>query len=229
MKTSIQIHNRTITLFRDTDKPCPLIIMNQYAGVPGHDNSVVWKACQGIHTPSFTLAVLNKTDEEWNDEMTPWYAPPLFPGDTACGGKADQYLSELTCTIIPELKTLLNPTYVALAGYSLAGLFSVYAMYKTDIFDRIVSGSGSFWYPDIVTFIKTHEIKKSPQRLYFSLGDQECKDPTPLLQSVQTNTQAVHEWFANLGITTIFELNHGNHYQHIAQRMARGIQWMLED
>ena len=46
--------------------------------------------------------------------------------------------------ILPKAKELMEgePKFTGIAGYSLAGLFAVYAMYKTDVFDRVASMSG---------------------------------------------------------------------------------------
>lgn len=40
--------------------------------------------------------------------------------------------------------------FIGIAGYSLAGLFALYALYKTDVFTRVASMSGSLWFPGIM-------------------------------------------------------------------------------
>ncbi|MCD8397614.1 MAG: hypothetical protein LUD12_10640 [Lachnospiraceae bacterium] len=68
--------------------------------------------------------------------MTPWPIPPISKGDTPCSGGADIYLKQLTGELLPQIEAslLFPPEYCVLAGYSLAGLFAVYAAYKTDSF-----------------------------------------------------------------------------------------------
>ena len=77
--------------------------------------------------------------EDWNRDLTPWPAEGVFKRGENFGGKADAYLALLTETIIPRTEEALAliPRFRALAGVSLAGLFSVYAAYRTDLFSRI--------------------------------------------------------------------------------------------
>ena len=81
--------------------------------------------------------------------MAPWDIPPISKNDTPCTGGADSYLDLLLSKIIPEAERQLRgtPVWRGIAGYSLAGLFAVYAMYQTGAFSRIASMSGSLWFP----------------------------------------------------------------------------------
>ena len=165
----------------------------------------------------------------WDDEMSPWESPPLFKGDTPCTGGADAYLATLTGEILPEILSRLPaaPSFLSLAGYSLAGLFAVYATYRTNLFSRIASASGSFWFPGFMDFARKHEPIKSPERVYFSLGDKEAKTRNKILRTVEDNTRALYARYENAGVNTVFELNPGNHFQDAPERMAKGIAWIL--
>ena len=116
-----------------------------------------------------------------------------------------------------------EPAYLGIAGYSLAGLFAVYAMYRTDVFDRIASMSGSLWFPDFKEYCMAHEIKRKPDKLYISLGDKECKTKQPLLKTVQENTEALVAYYKELDMDVTWELNPGNHFKDAALRSAKGI------
>ena len=82
---------------------------------------------------------------DWNKDLSPWESPSLYKKEESFSGGADAYLLLLTEKIIPAICDLLGtkPSYVALAGYSLAGLFSMYSAYNAEIFARIASVSGS--------------------------------------------------------------------------------------
>ena len=110
-------------------------------------------------------------------DLTPWPAERVFKRGEDFGGKADDYLALLTEKIIPHTEEALSlqPRFRALAGVSLAGLFSVYAVYRTDLFDRIASISGSLWYDDFLAFMRAHRPSGRLKRVYFSLGDRERK------------------------------------------------------
>ena len=114
-----------------------------------------------------------------------------------------------------------------IAGYSLAGLFALYAIYQTDLFSHVGSMSGSLWFPRMKECLFSHEPKRRPDRMYFSLGDKESKTRNPVLKSVRQNTEEIHAFYQSKGVDTVFQLNPGNHYNHAAERTAACIVWML--
>lgn len=131
--------------------------------------------------------------------------------------------------IMPEAEALLPgaPAWRGLAGYSLAGLFALYALYQTDVFARAASMSGSFWFEGIMEYVCSHEMKRKPDCLYFSLGDKESSTDNPILNVVQQNTQEIETLCHGKGIETTFVLNSGSHYQACNKRTAAGIHWIL--
>lgn len=64
---------------------------------------------------------------------------------------------------------------VGITGYSLAGLFAVYAIYRTDVFSGGCM-SGSVWFPGFKEYIFSRELKRRPDCIYFSLGGQGNQD-----------------------------------------------------
>ena len=84
------------------------------------------------------------------------------------------------------------------------------------------------WFPGIKEYIFSHEMKAKPRRLYFSLGNKECKTRNPYLKTVQQNTQEIYEFYRSQGVDALFQLNPGNHFVHAPERIAAGIGWMLE-
>ena len=143
-------------------------------------------------------------------------------------GGADAYLQFLTQQVLPQAETGLNGIlWRGLAGYSLAGLFTVYALYKTDLFSRAASMSGSLWYPGFKDFALAHNMAKVPEYMYFSLGDKEARARNQYLKSVQQCTEELAAHYRSLGINTCYELNPGGHYRNIISRSAAGIKWLL--
>ena len=131
--------------------------------------------------------------------------------------------------IIPAAEKELGgvPRWRCIAGYSLAGLFALYAIYQTDLFSRVGSMSGSLWFPGMKEYIFTHEPKSWPDRIYFSLGDKESKTKNPILRTVQGNTEEICAYYLRRGIDTVFHLNHGNHFVQSVERTAAGLCWLL--
>ena len=104
----------------------------------------------------------------------------------------------------------------------------MYALYKTDVFTRVASMSGSLWFPGIKEFCKENAMKSLPEKLYLSIGDQESKTRHPILQTMQENTEELLEYFRSLGIPCKYELNPGNHFQDVNLRCAKGILELLQ-
>ncbi|MCC8163527.1 MAG: alpha/beta hydrolase [Lachnospiraceae bacterium] len=214
---------KTIHLYR-ASQAAPLVIYHAVMG----EGKKLWQDCQKSGCPEFSLAVINGVD--WDDELTPWPIPPIAKGDTPCSGGADVYLDQLLTELLPEIREALPapPVYCALSGYSLAGLFAVYAAYKTDCFSRIVSASGSLWYPDFLSFVQQNQISESVKAMYFSLGDKESHTKNPYLAPVEDNTRFLEQYYSEKGIWTTFRLNPGNHYHNSTGRTAAGIRWALQ-
>ena len=211
-------------MYLGKQKESPLILLNNYSG----DGESVVSAMQEIDTPDCNLLVVG--DLNWDHDMTPWYCPPLSKNDTPCTGGADEYLDLLLTEILPKAKELIDgtPSFIGIAGYSLAGLFALYAAYRCDAFDRVTSMSGSLWFPDFKEYALTHEMRKRPAKLYLSLGDREGRTRNSVLMTVQRNTEELVEHYRSLGLDVTWELNPGNHFKDAALRSAKGIRAILE-
>lgn len=220
---NIQIH------YKDTElKELPVVVLNTF----GNEGEAVYNKCIEIKCKEFILVSISNLD--WNNDMTPWYAPKLNKNDADCLGKADDYLKVLVHNIVPVAKEYIEKTlnkkiqYFAISGYSLGGLFAIYSAYKTNIFTRIASASGSFWFPKFIEFAKENKLQAEVEKIYFSLGNKESKVKNKALATVQNNTKELEKLFDDKGIKTIYEENEGNHFQNADLRMAKGIKWILE-
>ena len=221
----MNIGGKEITIYPAQTDNFPLVILHIFSD----EGQQVYDALKKLTTVDFSLVTIGNLD--WDKDMSPWAIPPIYKNDTPCLGGADEYLHLLLNDILPQVLQSLSsaPKYVALAGYSLAGLFAIYAMYKTNLFARIASASGSFWYPNFKEFVIANKPFKVPEKIYFSLGDKEAKTHNAFLKSVEENTRFLKNHFSQAGIKTTFELNVGNHFQDTTNRMAKGIAWILND
>ena len=213
------VEGKHIYLYGKENAGDPLVIVNTFQG-DGHE---IYEAIQQIESIPIVLAVIS--DIDWNDEMTPWECPPMFKGDSPCTGGADAYIRKLEEKIVPVIldEMAAKPEYIAIAGYSLGGLFALYSLYKTDIFSRAVSASGSMWFPGFMEFAEKNEMVIKPDRVYLSLGDKEAKTRNTVLRTVEENTQEIFELFKGKGIDCNFEMNEGNHFKDADLRLAKGI------
>ena len=201
-----------------------MIYLNTFEG----EGEQVLRLLRDDGCPAFTLVSVSNLD--WNHDMSPWEIPPVFKNTEPCTGGADDYLKLLIEKIMPEAEREIKGTvsWRGIAGYSLAGLFALYSLYRTDIFSRVASMSGSLWYPGISEYISSHTMKRIPDCLYFSLGSKEARTRNHYMKTVQENTEKIEEYYREKGISTVFQLNPGNHYKDAEKRTAAGIHWLLD-
>lgn len=211
---------RNISVYSGTAPGGPVVYLNTH----GDEGSRVWEE---VSCPEFTLVAVNGL--VWDHDMSPWGIPPISEGDTPCTGGADDYLRLLTEEIIPKAEGELPGavSWRGIAGYSLAGLFAVYALYQTELFARAATVSGSLWFPEFREYVFSHEMKRVPECVYFSLGDAECRTKNPYLKIVQECTEGIEGFYRSQGINTVFRLNPGGHFQNGVGRTAAGIRWIL--
>lgn len=216
-----EINGKNVTVYPSIEAEKPIIYLNIFEETGIEIYNILREK-----NLDFTLVTIGNLN--WNGDMSPWEIPPISKNDTPCTGGADEYIKLLTEQIVPNAENVTKKiSWRGIAGYSLAGLFAVYSLYRTDIFTRAASVSGSLWYPKFKEFIFENEMKKHSDFLYFSLGDKECKTRNPYLQIVQENTEEIEKYYRENGINTCFVLNRGNHFQNANARTADGIVRML--
>lgn len=217
------IGDKHIAVFPCVVPNAPIIYLNTYS----NEGQKVFKEAQAVGCPPFTLIAVSGLD--WNHDMAPWDSPAAFKKGEPFTSGADDYLRLLVEEIISraEKELPVPPAWRGIAGYSLAGLFALYAIYQTDVFSRVGCMSGSLWFPGFKEYIFSHEPKRRPDCIYFSLGDKEAKTRNPILKTVQENTEELQTFYQNKGIDTVFQLNPGNHFVQGIERTIAGIRWLL--
>lgn len=220
---SFQMEGKQIDVLIGNGRDLPIIYLNTFA----REGREVYEETKKLGCQEFHLVAVGNLD--WDSDMTPWDAPPLSKDDTPSTGGADNYLQLLTEQILPKAEQMLEgaPSWRGIAGYSLGGLFAIYCLYRTTVFSRAASMSGSFWFPDIKEYIFSHELKRMPDSLYFSIGNKEAKTRNPYLRTVQKNTEDIEAHYRAQGIATVFKLNPGNHFVDASKRTAAGLAWLL--
>ena len=165
-------------------------------------------------------SVLGISGIDWNRDLSPWPAPRVFKKGEDFAGKADD-------TIETMLKEITFSAYdqVILAGYSLAGLFALYACTKTDVFTGCVSTSGSLWYPGFTDYLGSHPLRC--QKVYLSLGDREKNSRNPLMGQVQEKTEETYE-IIRAYLPCIMQMNAGGHFDDPRGRLLKGMHALLD-
>ena len=185
------------------------------------------------HQPPLNFVLLNANNR--TDNYTPWplQASENMPIDF--GGKAEEQLSFITTHVIPFCESEYGFTRSAekrvIGGYSLGGLFSLYAAVKTVLFGTILSCSSSLWYPGFLDYLKEHPFKAAHPKLYMSVGDQEGATATNLTAAQTCNTIALKDFYEPKFQAGDFKftLEEGNHGNDISGRAWRAIEWVEEN
>ena len=143
-------------------------------------------------------------------------------------GKGNDTLRFLEDEFLPEIKSKFPKSEVFLTGYSLAGLFSLWALYETDKFNGAVCCSSSLWFDKWDEYASLHRIK-SPSTIYMSLGDREEKTKNKVMSKVGDRTRRQAEILKeDPNVEKLyFEWNEGGHFDEPLKRVAKGITRIL--
>ena len=217
--------SRSIKLVRcASSEDAPFVVLNCFGD---EGEQVASELDKLVCVPYSLLAV---TVSDWNISLSPWTAPSVFKGEPDFGDGADEYINELVKDIVPAARASndLKPGAVYIAGYSMAGLFALYSLYKTDFFTGCASCSGSLWFPGFSEFASEHEFASAPSKLYLSLGDREAKTKNPVMATVEDKTRGISECYKAKGYDVYFEMNQGGHFNDPELRTAKGIAWLIK-
>ena len=158
--------------------------------------------------------------ENWNDDLSPWKAPAVIKTEDFCGG-ASKTLENIIALCADK-----NRKYY-IGGYSLAGLFALWAACQTDIFSGVAAASPSVWFPGFIDYMKTYKIKS--QNVYLSLGDREEKTRNPVMAQIGNCIKEEYRCLLENGINCILEWNKGNHFKEADIRTAKAFAWILNN
>ena len=167
--------------------------------------------------------------KSWNDELSPWEAPAVW-GKESFSGKAADTLRFLTEQVIPTLKqqfALPENVRIILGGYSLAGLFALWASTQTALFSGVAAASPSVWFPGWMEFEQQHPIQA--QHIYLSLGDKEERTKNAVMAVVGDNIRTLHSQLTECSIDCTLEWNSGGHFKDADLRTAKAFRWMMEE
>ncbi len=172
-----------------------------------------------LYGGAFRLAAFKVKD--WNMDLSPWEAPPAF-GKESFGGGAAETLAYVENELLPALT---EDAPVILGGYSLAGLFALWAGTQAERFLGIAAASPSLWFPG---WIEYAEKATYPRRIYLSLGNKEEKTRNQMMARAGDCIRRQQEILTAAGIenTLVWEL--GNHFREPDLRTARAFAWVLK-
>ena len=181
------------------------------------------------------LVLLPQAD--WNNDLTPWPAGPVFKKGKAFGGNAEAYLERLESEILPGIEAELGivPDERWILGVSLAGLFAVWAATanagresRSGLFARIAAVSGSFWYPGFPQWLREQSLAPGLKAAYLSLGRKEAEGKNPHLKDIAVRTREVADILTGKGIPTTFAWTEGTHFAPVVPRLEQALNHLTQ-
>ena len=172
------------------------------------------------------LAAFSVSD--WNSDLPPWDAEAVFAG-RGFGHGAGETLSFREDRLLPRILAELSSggdIPLILGGYSLAGLFALWAAYESGRFAAVSAASPSVWFPGFTEYMEENEIKS--RAVYLSLGDKESKTRNPVMATVGECIQKTYSILTHRGVDCILEWNEGNHFKDADLRTAKAFAWLLK-
>jgi predicted alpha/beta superfamily hydrolase len=222
MPESINIGGRTCRLFGSEAPACLLIQPSAR-----HENATLEAEAAQIAALSqipFALATIEL--EDWIIDLMPW-PDGNISRDLEAGKHGQETLQYLLLSLLPVLQQRYGKLPVILGGYSLGGLFSLWASTQTDSFKAIAAASPSVWIHGWLPYAKKH-IPLADQ-VYLSLGEQEEHVKNQAIAHVGDNLRAYHallqEQLGPERCTLVWE--QGNHFTDNEGRLARAFAWCM--
>lgn len=222
MITEQLIGGKTCRLFESGTPSC--ILLQPSAR---HETATLQLEAEKIASLSGVPSVLCAFDvEDWMLDLMPWPDGNISREEDA-GKRGEATLSFVLTTLLPALRDNYGPLPVVFGGYSLAGLFALWASTVTDSCRAIAAASPSVWIRDWLPFARKHPTLAG--KVYLSLGDREEHVRNKAIARVGTCIRDYHEvlkdQIGERNCTLVWE--EGNHFADNEGRLARAFAWCM--
>lgn len=174
-----------------------------------------------LHFPDTTFVLLEISD--WDRFLSPWKMENPFQRREDFRGEGDVTLSELL-SLIPEVEKNRKYRSRSLVGYSMGGLFALWASTKTDLFDSVSSVSGSLWFRGLKDYLSQNRAKAA--RIYLSLGKKEKKSSSPVISTVEEKTKEIVSLLSSQSYFIEYREEEGGHFDNEGQRLINAVSFL---
>ena len=223
MIEELLIDGRKCRLF-GSDRPACVLIQPSAR----HENATLEAEAAGIAALSrmpFVLATIEL--EDWIVDLMPW-PDGNISREPEAGKHGRESLDYILLSLIPYLQKRYGRLPVILGGYSLGGLFALWASAQSDSIRAVAAASPSVWIRDWIPFARKHV--PMADSVYLSLGDQEEHVKNQAIARVgdclRTYGSFLQEQLGPDRCTLVWE--RGNHFCDNEGRLARAFAWCLE-
>ena len=193
-----------------------------------HENATLESEVQQIAALSKAPFVLSAIElEDWVVDLMPW-PDGNISRDPEAGKHGRDTLGYVLMDLVPELKGRYGTLPVILGGYSLGGLFAIWASMQSVCFKAVAAASPSVWIHDWMPFARRHAPMAGC--VYLSLGDKEEHVKNQAIARVGDNIRAqyglLREQLGPERCTLVRE--EGNHFTDNDGRTARAFAWCMD-
>lgn len=173
--------------------------------------------------PACALLIVHPNS--WNDDLSPWPASRVFAHGTDFGGGAPVFLAALE-----QIVSEITPRGSAfdqriLCGYSMGGLFALWAGAHSRAFTRVGSVSGSLWFDGFSQAFAAWPVTHL-NRAYLSVGARESRTRNPALSRIDACLDDAYNHLVQSGVPTLRQIHPGGHFDHPQQRLCRCIEYL---
>ena len=193
-----------------------------------HENATLESEVQQIAALSRAPFVLSAIElEDWVVDLMPW-PDGNISRDPEAGKHGRDTLGYILMDLVPELKGRYGTLPVILGGYSLGGLFAIWASMQSGCFKAVAAASPSVWIHDWIPFARRHAPMAGC--VYLSLGDKEEHVKNQAIARVGDNLRAqyglLREQLGPERCTLVRE--EGKHFTDNDGRTARAFAWCMD-
>lgn len=223
MLKSVSIGNKRCIMHTNKGQEQPVIVFIQPTA--RHENKSLPDEMaildNNIHVPYLFIGI---ELDSWIKCLMPW-ADEAVSHDEEVGRHAINTLYYIEDQLMPWLKKHIGILPCVIGGYSLGGLFALWAAYSCNIFNGVAAVSQSVWIKNWIQFAESHVMKASS--VYLSLGNREEYIRNKRMAAVGECIRRQHELLVSQlsALPTTLEWNKGGHFNDEAERMARGFIW----
>lgn len=165
---------------------------------------------------------------EWARALMPWHDDAVSR-DEETGRHAPDTLHFVLHELLPWMRARYGCLPCIIGGYSLGGLFALWAAAHTSEFGGVAAASPSLWIEGWTPYAQHHPTLA--QCAYISLGDREAHCRNQRMQRIADCVRTQHSMLRQqLGDSrTTLEWNKGGHFGDEAARTARAFAWCINN
>ncbi len=165
---------------------------------------------------------------EWAKALMPWQDEVVSRNEEV-GMHAQDTLVYIEESLVPWLHERFGKLPCIIGGYSLGGLFALWAARQSAAFCAVAAASPSLWIKGWADFADNSSL--NAQLAYVSLGDREEHCRNQCMARIGDCVRHEHLTLTEqIGTTaTTLEWNNGGHFGEEAERTAKAFAWCIEN